>query len=187
MTSIPPRLPISCVFGEVARNFTLEELAVHHRGVRARVHFPSISTFVVIRSRLGLGAQRRGERGDVRRKVWFEEEWDATGQYERNLLDNDGMLYSSTWRGGVQKGLLGHTDWRKGYVRDPVIATSMDNPVQCRFVHSVCPCLPHFSDVADYTPRHWAGRDPYSLLRTCSLGSVGESSLSHHRTVHGRV
>ena len=96
-----------------------------------------------------------------------------------------------TWRGGVQErgnteGLLGRTDWRKGYVRDPVIATSMDNPVQCRFVHSICPRLPHFSDVADNAPRHWAGRDPDSLLGTCSLGSVGESSLPHHRTCMDR-
>ena len=106
MTSIPPRLPTSCVFGEVARNFTLEELAVHHRGVRARVHFPSILTSVAIRSRLGLDAQRRGERGDVRRKVRFEEEWDATGQYQRNLLDNDGLLY-------MERGSTGEREYRR--------------------------------------------------------------------------
>ena len=58
-------------------------------------------------------------------------------------------------------------------VRNPVVVTSMDNPVQCRLVHPVCPRLPHLSDIANYAPRHWASGDPYSMLGTCSLGVSG--------------
>ena len=59
---------------------------------------------------------------------------------------------------------------RKGDIRDPVIAIPMDNSVQRRLVQPVCPRLPHLSDVADYTPRHWVGRDPDPLLGAYSLG-----------------
>lgn len=109
MTLIPPRLPTSCIFGKVARNFILEELAVHHWGVRARVHFPSISTLVVIRSRLSLDTQRRGEWGDVCCEVWFEEEWDATRQssgISDYLVDDDDEFFPCE-RGAVRKGLPG--------------------------------------------------------------------------------
>src|SRR5258708_1542532 len=107
MTSIPSRLPTNCIFGKVARNFTLEEVAVHHRGICARVHFPSISTSGVTRSRLGLDAQRRGERGDACCEVWFEEEWDATGQSRAvvsAITSSTTTAFFMVWEGECKRG-----------------------------------------------------------------------------------